>query len=53
VALTPRYAVVERDVTPDESRRAIGCLACGALSWNPNDVEAHFCARCKRWHEDG
>jgi hypothetical protein len=54
VALTTRYAVVARSVAPDdENRHAIGCLRCGALSWNPNDVEAHFCSRCGVFHDDG
>jgi hypothetical protein len=57
VALTPRYAVVERPASwlrdGDEALRAIGCLACGSLSWNVNDVAAHYCSCCKVFHDDG
>ena len=53
VGLTTRYAVVVRALGPDEDRWGIGCLRCGALSWSWNDVEARYCARWKRWHEDG
>ena len=56
VALTVHYAVVERPASwlrdRDEPLRAIGCLACGSLSWNMNDVGAHYCARCKVFHDD-
>lgn len=29
----------------------IRCLRCGAVSFNPQDVIAHYCARCHDWHE--
>lgn len=28
------------------------CLICGLTSWNPRDVEQHFCVRCGLFHDD-
>lgn len=30
----------------------IQCTTCGQVSWNPNDVEHHYCGRCHVFHDD-
>lgn len=30
----------------------IQCAACGLVSWNPRDVDARYCGRCHRRHEE-
>ena len=28
------------------------CKRCGLASYNPNDIEQHYCARCHVFHDD-
>lgn len=30
----------------------ITCLHCNLTSYNPNDIERHFCGKCKVFHDD-
>lgn len=34
------------------ARLGIRCLACGAVSWNPHDVEQRYCGACHRVLDD-
>lgn len=52
IARTDRYTIV---VFPQGT--AICCLRClkqgfDALSFNPNDVQAHYCGRCHLFHDE-
>lgn len=31
--------------------RAIQCLKCGRVSWNPNDVAYLYCGYCHQFHD--
>jgi hypothetical protein len=56
VACEARYAIFR---TPRYLARyatyvyqyGIGCFMCGKISWNPTDVDAHYCDRCKMFHD--
>lgn len=60
VAQAPRFAVIRRPMllmnkdTYEETRvywYGIGCFMCGKISWNPVDVDAHYCPLCKMFHD--
>lgn len=42
--MKPTYVIVET--------RAIQCLVCGRVSYNPNDIRDKYCGFCHRFHED-
>jgi hypothetical protein len=61
IACEPRYAIVRKPLllyassteTTHAYAYAIGCFMCGSVSWNPNDVNAHYCGNCHMFHDDG
>ncbi len=44
------YFPIPESRDPAEDR-AIVCLRCGAVSYNPHDVQARYCGRCHVLHE--
>ncbi len=42
------YRVIDTDKA--EGGKAIVCLKCGRLSFNPNDVAARYCSNCHVFH---
>lgn len=45
---TPTYSI---EGPPGE--KFILCHICKSASWNPNDIEDKYCAKCKMRHRDG
>lgn len=46
----PETFRIEHDKVSD--RRYIQCRRCQTISFNPHDIEHHFCHRCGVFHDD-
>ena len=47
-----RLAGRDYELVPHDGQVGIHHVACGAISWNPNDVANRYCGRCHLWLED-
>lgn len=48
----PVYPDTFEILTRQDGSKAIVCKGCGRASFNPNDVELHYCGFCHVFHDD-